>query len=249
MNSYFNIRQFIKRTPTFFKVLNNFRHYIIGVDSIGIRTFNPSECHNVCKSNRYEKQNAIYNYPRFNAQGTYYYNSGRGLVTDIPRVHISSYNPIIYDKNFTDIVDRELAYHYIDHKENIESMHYSTYENVHAKNQYLAWLLCFRGDIDHISFRVNDIFRVVELCRKIKIDLNEENGDIKTSKDELLLQSSTKADCVPFMFKNTTEMIPYGYIEFIERRSTNEFGVREGFDEYNYESLLNSTCKNKYISN
>ncbi len=136
------------------------------------------------------------------------------------------------------MVDIELARYYILHKANIHKMMFQTYNNILSKNQYLAWLLCFRENISHIALKVTDIYKVTELCKKNDIKLNNVNGnEIKTSKDETLLQASTKADVVPFKFKNGFEKIPYGYIEFVERKYEN----KSVFDENNTSNLFDAT--------
>ena len=91
--------------------------------------------------------------------------------------------------------------------------------------------------------------------------LNDAGGEIKTSQDKLLRQSSTIAQSVEASFKNdeTTE-IAGSYIEFAERlplpayanlsteKLTNAHR-REGFETDNADKIFESTFSNQIKKN
>ena len=240
MNKFFNVEKFVKRTPSFQKVINCIRGNIQAIDHVSVRTFDPIKVHEICKKNHYEVQNKTYHFQRLNVVGTYYYNQKFALMNDVSSIFLSSYKGAMFDENNLNLVDIELINFYQYNPKH--KIMYGTYEDIHAKNQYLAWDLCFRNQISNITFKVDNLQQVNEILKKNNIELNQDNGEIKVSLDGLLLQSSTVADKITYTFKNgRKEKIPYGYIGFIERLPREDGLRRMGFDEVSSNYIFDST--------
>ena len=240
MNKFFNVEKFVRRTPTFKRVVNCIRGNIQRIDHVSVRTFDPIKVHDICKKNYYEVQNKTYHFPRLNVVGTYYYNPNLAVKNDVSSIFLSSYKGAMFDENYSNIVDIELINFY-QYNPKYRIM-YGTYEDIHAKNQYLAWDLCFRNNISNITFKVNSVEEVNHILKKNNIELNQDDAEIKVSSDGLLLQSSTVADKISYTFKNgRKEKIPYGYIGFVERLPGESGLKRKGFDEISSNYIFDST--------
>jgi hypothetical protein len=134
------------------------------------------------------------------------------------------------------------------------------YEALLAESEYAAWVIYNRYYLNHYTISVHDLpdaycslERFNEFLKSIGIVLNSSGGEIKTSKDKLLRQSSSVANKVVANFSgNKTREIAGSYIEFAERGVLKQFTHlpkskitreqrREGFETGNADRIFEST--------
>tara|TARA_B110000285_G_scaffold118664_1_gene134391 strand:+ start:132 stop:1010 length:879 start_codon:yes stop_codon:yes gene_type:complete len=134
------------------------------------------------------------------------------------------------------------------------------YETLLAENEYAAWVIYNRYYLNHYTISVHDLpdnFCALEpfnvFLKSIGIQLNTAGGEIKTSKDKLLRQTSSVANKVLATFSgNKTKEIAGSYVEFAERSPLPEFSKlpknelkrihrREGFETGNADRIFEST--------
>ena len=134
------------------------------------------------------------------------------------------------------------------------------YETLLAENEYAAWVIYNRYYLNHYTISVHDLpdnFCALEpfnvFLKSIGIQLNTAGGEIKTSKDKLLRQTSSVANKVSATFSdNSTKEIAGSYVEFAERSPLPEFSKlpknqlkrrhrREGFETGNADRIFEST--------
>ncbi len=142
------------------------------------------------------------------------------------------------------------------------------YEQLLTESEYAAWVIYNRYYLNHYTISVHDLpnpynkldsFNV--FLKGIGIKLNTSGGEIKTSKDGLLRQSSSVANTIIAEFlRHKTKSIAGSYVEFAERSPLPEYAHltseqlerkhrREGFETANadriFESTFTSQLKNK----
>ena len=134
------------------------------------------------------------------------------------------------------------------------------YELLLSESEYAAWVIYNRYYLNHYTISVHDLPNPYnklesfnEFLSDIGIKLNTSGGIIKTSKDQLLRQSSSVANTVRANFTNgNTKKIAGSYVEFAERSPLPEFRNlnsnklkrehrREGFETSNADRIFEST--------
>ena len=134
------------------------------------------------------------------------------------------------------------------------------YELLLSESEYAAWVIYNRYYLNHYTISVHDLPNPYnklesfnEFLSDIGIKLNTSGGIIKTSKDQLLRQSSSVANTVRANFtKGNTKKIAGSYVEFAERSPLPEFRNlksnklkrehrREGFETSNADRIFEST--------
>jgi hypothetical protein len=134
------------------------------------------------------------------------------------------------------------------------------YENLLKESEYAAWVIFNRYYLNHYTISVHDLpneYNTLEpfnsFLKSIGIQLNTAGGEIKTSKDGLLRQTSSVANQVHAKFSGgETKKIAGSYVEFAERSALPEFGNlevgklkrkhrREGFETSNADKIFEST--------
>ena len=134
------------------------------------------------------------------------------------------------------------------------------YEQLLSESEYAAWVIYNRYYLNHYTISVHDLPNPYnklesfnEFLSDIGIKLNTSGGIIKTSKDQLLRQSSSVANTVKANFTNgNTKKIAGSYVEFAERSPLPEFRNlksnklkrehrREGFETSNADRIFEST--------
>ena len=142
------------------------------------------------------------------------------------------------------------------------------YEALLAESEYAAWVIYNRYYLNHYTISVHDLpdaycslERFNEFLKSIGIVLNSSGGEIKTSKDKLLRQSSSVANKVVANFSgNKTREIAGSYIEFAERGVLQQFTYlpkskitreqrREGFETGNADRIFESTFTSQLKKN
>lgn len=134
------------------------------------------------------------------------------------------------------------------------------YENLLKESEYAAWVIFNRYYLNHYTISVHDLpndYNTLEpfnsFLKSIGIQLNTAGGEIKTSKDGLLRQTSSVANQVHAKFSGgETKKIAGSYVEFAERSALPEFSNlevgklkrkhrREGFETSNADKIFEST--------
>ena len=134
------------------------------------------------------------------------------------------------------------------------------YELLIKESEYAAWVIYNRYYLNHYTISVHDLpdpydklksFNI--FLKGIGIKLNTSGGEIKTSKDGLLRQSSSVANIVEAKFHNKkTKNIAGSYVEFAERSPLPQYlhlkrtelerkHRREGFETANADRIFEST--------
>ncbi len=136
----------------------------------------------------------------------------------------------------------------------------SDYELLLSESEYAAWVIYNRYYLNHYTISVHDLpepYNKLEsfniFLKNIGIKLNTSGGEIKTSGDKLLRQSSSVANLVTAFFNNNEKKsIAGSYVEFAERNPLPEFinisnkklkrkHRREGFETTNADRIFEST--------
>jgi hypothetical protein len=134
------------------------------------------------------------------------------------------------------------------------------YQALASESEYAAWVIYNRYYLNHFTMAVHNLkegYDTLEafdaFLKRQGIILNTSGGEIKTSPDGMLLQSSTVAETVEATFKNgEKEMIPGSYVEFAERKVLEHYKDlpkkdlkpehrREGFEAGNADKIFEST--------
>lgn len=134
------------------------------------------------------------------------------------------------------------------------------YENLLLESEYAAWVIYNRYYLNHYTISVHDLPQPYnrlesfnEFLKSIGIKLNDAGGEIKTSQDGLLRQSSSVANQVEAQFvQGEKKTIAGSYVEFAERSLLPEFITldpsqlkrihrREGFEASNADKIFEST--------
>ena len=197
-------------TPTFRYIKNTFfKKQFIKIDHIAHRSFDYSCLKSYYQNNNFKLQPEKYRFNNINVEASW-------LKSDCFRIFLSEYKG---ENNF-----------------HINS--YEDYKKIQHQNDYVAWTLLHKHDINHLAISVNDI---EEIISKIKQDgtitLNNADNPIQVSSDKKLLQASTIADKITYKFPNgEIHLVPYTFVEFIQRIDN-----REGFETANATKIFQST--------
>ncbi len=137
------------------------------------------------------------------------------------------------------------------------------YSALLAESEYAAWVIYNRYYLNHFTISVHNlpspyhsVEKFNELIESQGVRLNDAGGKVKTSPDQLLLQSSTVAQMVEAEFAADGAVekhaIAGSYVEFAERRVLPKFaGIsqdkitrehrRDGFEAGNADKIFEST--------
>lgn len=124
---------------------------------------------------------------------------------------------------------------------------FSIYERLRSESEYAAWLYVHGFRANHFTVSVNALesFSGIEDVNQSLKDegyaLNSSGGEIKGSREDLLLQSSTLADLVRVEFTEGTREIPACYYEFAERFRDQEGKLFSGFIAGSADKIFEST--------
>ncbi|KAM7487397.1 hypothetical protein LguiB_024881 [Lonicera macranthoides] len=145
---------------------------------------------------------------------------------------------------------------------------HSEFQQLARESEYAAWTLVNGYAVNHVTIsthrlksHLRNIRSLDQFIEENGFKLNSEGGVLKVSPDGLLLQSSTIADSVSFLFSDgITEAVPCSYIEFAERlvlpqyknlpeEMVKEFHRRDGFEVGNADKIFESTSMDQLTRN
>lgn len=134
------------------------------------------------------------------------------------------------------------------------------YRALSRESEYAAWVIYNRYYLNHFTISVHklpDGYHTIpqfnQFLEENGFQLNDSGGKSKTSKDGLLIQSSTVAEMIDAEFSTAEgepviKKIPGSYVEFAERRLLDSDGNnngerRDGFEVNNADRIFESTYK------
>jgi hypothetical protein len=151
---------------------------------------------------------------------------------------------------FVDEVDEEAsAETLLGAERNWSPVSHATYLALAKESEYAAWVAAFGIRANHFTVSVNslDTFAsVADLNSFLKergFALNTSGGEIKGSREDMLIQSSTVSLPIQWNFQGwETQTIPGGYCEFARRFPNRETGeIFEGFVPESANRIFEST--------
>lgn len=124
---------------------------------------------------------------------------------------------------------------------------WKTYESLRSESEYAAWLYIFGFRANHFTISVNSlksfdgIKAVNDFLKDKGFKLNSSGGEIKGSKQQMLMQSSTLAEHTELEFLEGTFSIPACYYEFAERFPGKDGRLFGGFIAGSADKIFEST--------
>jgi hypothetical protein len=121
------------------------------------------------------------------------------------------------------------------------------YESLLMESEYAAWVAAFGFRVNHFTVAVNGLTTFPDLhsLNAFLLDhgftLNEAGGTIKGTPEDLLEQSSTRADSIALDFAGETLRIPSCYYEFARRYPLPNGELFEGFVPASADKIFEST--------
>ncbi len=141
---------------------------------------------------------------------------------------------------------------------------YEDYKTLLDESEYAAWVIYNRYYLNHYTLSIHEFpkgYNTLEefntFLKGIGIKLNTAGGEVKESKDGLLLQSSSVAEKMKVTFSCGTESQIFGsYVEFAQRKilpqyenvSKEEINAshrRDGFETSNADKIFESTFQSQ----
>lgn len=206
---YSHLEKYIKYTPTFRYVRSSLFNNKITIDHVAHRTFNYDNLKYHYMDNKFALKKDKYVFENINVEATW-------LKSHYFRVFLSQYRG----------------------ENNFKINSFEDYKKIQKENDYVAWTLLHRDDINHVAIQVDDIEDVIKKIRQDgTVILNNEEDPIEVSRDGKLLQASTVADKISYKFEDgNVHLVPYTFVEFIQR-----IDGREGFETRNAARIFTST--------
>ncbi len=125
---------------------------------------------------------------------------------------------------------------------------YKLYESLRQESEYAAWTLVYGYRANHFAIKVNEL-KNFESLQQINAFVknhgylmnNASGSEIYGAPDELLEQSSTKAEINPFEFSDGMYEIPACFYEFTLRYPDKDGKLYSGFKAANADKIFEST--------
>ena len=124
---------------------------------------------------------------------------------------------------------------------------FKVYNTLREESEYAAWLYVFGFRVNHFTVSVNSLNKLNSLAslndylKNKGFILNSVGGEIKGTRADLLEQSSTLADIIPFKFIEGIHEIPACYYEFAKRYPDANGIIYNGFLEKSADKIFEST--------
>ena len=245
------LKRYLSNNQQFYSVYKNiFNQKPVLIDHLAHRSFDKINIYNsyLPYKNIFKLENDEFVFKTHNATAEWWSCKSNNYVNDYantlnnfdkrikgtPRIFISTYSGVFNDDTikYTDIDLNQVQWH-IDNPTKLIT--YNLYKKLYKHNQYLAWTLLHRENINHIGIVVDDIHVIADKVSKI-LPLNNPEAPIQVSEDGDLFQFSTKSINLPYDFIEGTYLVPYNFLEFVERKNN-----REGFSQKNANIVFDST--------
>jgi hypothetical protein len=124
---------------------------------------------------------------------------------------------------------------------------FETYNKLREESEYAAWLLVYGYRANHFAIKVNELKnfeKLQEVNAFVKSHgyiMNTAAGEIYGTPEELLEQSATRAEIMPFRFTDGTFEIPACFYEFTLRYNDENGKQYSGFIAANADKIFEST--------
>lgn len=124
---------------------------------------------------------------------------------------------------------------------------FASYEKLRKESEYAAWLYVYGYCANHFTVSVNSLKTLPEVCLVNKFlkqngfSINDSGGEVKGSADELLEQSSIKAEIISVEFEDGIHNIPGCYYEFAKRYPDTDGKLYGGFIAKSADKIFEST--------
>lgn len=124
---------------------------------------------------------------------------------------------------------------------------YDTYLQLRTESEYAAWLYVYGFRANHFTVNINalkkydTIEKVNQFLKDNQFKLNSSGGEIKGTKEELLLQSSIMANHIHVDFSDGVYKIPGCYYEFAQRFPDKKGELYNGFIAKSADKIFEST--------
>ncbi len=124
---------------------------------------------------------------------------------------------------------------------------FETYNKLREESEYAAWLLVYGYRANHFAIKVNELKNFKSLqevnafVKNNGYTMNTAAGEIYGTPEELLEQSATKAEILPFEFSDGIREIPSCFYEFTRRYDDENGKQYSGFIAANADKIFEST--------
>lgn len=124
---------------------------------------------------------------------------------------------------------------------------YSIYNKLRSESEYAAWLYVFGFRANHFTVSVNhlknydSIEKVNQLLKENGFLINDTDGEVKGTPEELLEQSSIKSGIIDIDFIEGKYSIPSCYYEFAKRYKDKDGKLYSGFIAKSADKIFEST--------
>lgn len=124
---------------------------------------------------------------------------------------------------------------------------FEVYEQLRKESEYAAWVYVYGFRANHFTVSVNGLKKldtlekVNQFLKNKGFLLNDSEGEIKGTPQELLEQSSTKAGIIDIEFKEGVYSIPSCYYEFARRYPDSNGKLYSGFIAKSADKIFEST--------
>ena len=124
---------------------------------------------------------------------------------------------------------------------------YEIYRRLLDESEYAAWVYVYGFRANHFTIFINylekfhDIQSLNNYLKDNGFTLNKSGGEIKGTREELLMQSSTLADMVDVEFREGIYSIPGCYYEFAQRFEDVNGKLYSGFIAKSADKIFEST--------
>ena len=128
-----------------------------------------------------------------------------------------------------------------------ETPAFETYNRLREESEYAGWLYIYGFCANHFTVSVNELqkFDTLQKVNRFLKDngfmINDSGGEIKGSPEQLLEQSSIRADHVTVSFKEDTFQVPGCYSEFAKRYADKNGNLFSGFIAGSADKIFEST--------
>lgn len=214
--------KYMKFTKEYNRIVNNYDKHITGIDHIAFRSLYKGE-KMFGRDTRIQED--VYNFPMYDVQANWY------KTPVFNRIFCSYFLNSEKDPEINEMINK------VKEKRFGDLYSYEKYLEINKKNQYLSWVLLHRDDINHIALGVRNIQELTEKLISDGFKMNCVNNSVyNISRDKNLIQTSTISSQKEYKFKNGSYLVPYTFVEFIQR-----YNQREGFDDDNANKIMKST--------
>jgi hypothetical protein len=124
---------------------------------------------------------------------------------------------------------------------------YDTYNKLRDESEYAAWLYVYGFTVNHFTVSINSLKKydtvpkVNQLLKDNGFLINDSGGEIKGTPEQLLEQSSIKAEMIDVDFVEGNYKIPGCYYEFAKRYPDPSGKLYSGFIAKSADKIFEST--------